>query len=128
MTRSRFEPAKDETNRPIFGTFRTQMNWYFSTSAPATPVRCDMELRVTSLPKVKEPRIVSLYLLVDTDGRINSCRPKKIDRNINILGNIACENAVAFWQPKPVIDEQGNKVISVQDVLVSFLVLPDANK
>lgn len=143
--RASFRPAKSADGVPIYGVYRTRLQW---SVAPPTTVRYEGDLRVTlaSAPQgIRFPLPVRVMFAVDKSGVVSDCRQEEppqeifaaskdepawagklraeslaLFRNGSVLAPLACARLLKSFKPKPVISKAGERVPSIQDALVVF--------
>lgn len=125
--RARFAPASAQAGTPAYAVYRTTVRWIVTGFASRPPPRqvADLMLTIEALPAgVKSPEYVSVKFDVDDQGRASGCSaeaPSKAKSSDDPqLVEIACQQLLRSYKPKPAKDEQGKPVPSVQDALVAF--------
>jgi TonB family protein len=119
--RAKFRPALDEAGQPMVGVYRGYFAWRFpGAEARPVPTNVDLETEVSRLPDgVRAPALVTVNLIVDPAGRIESCaaQPSKVGAQ---LGDIACEQTASRYRPAPALDANNRPVKSVQTASIAF--------
>lgn len=119
--RGRFRPARDDEGKPVTGVFRSLANWVMPGVTNKRPSRIDLDVELSRLPPgMKSPVELTVSFLVDTEGRISSCRAER-SKAAETLGEIACSQVHAQIKPEPARDAQGIPVRSVQCAVVAFI-------
>lgn len=120
IKRARFRPAKDVDGTNIYGTMTTSVNWRL-LSGGFRVKSVDLILVVEKLPKsVKMPSKVSVGVLVNDKGSIESCAPQPEDKNAKILGAVACQQVQALLTFNPMTNLGKVPVRSMQNIDVGF--------
>lgn len=121
MQRSHFRPALDDAGRPVMGTYRSIMAWRLeSAERPRIPTFTDLEVDVDALPpKLGNPVVVGVIVVVDATGRIESCGPIRQPER-SALTATACQQVTSLIKPTPTIDAGGAPARSVQAFSVTF--------
>lgn len=132
VKRARWKPATWTDGTPVYGVIKVPVGWMVS-DAPLSDEQMlkaetpDLELPVNQLPKGAHSIVeVSLEIAVDQNGRILSCDewpPLKNDHRKQFpeLVPVACQEVIARLTPIPPLDPSGQKVRSVQNVSVHFI-------
>jgi hypothetical protein len=125
--RARFAPASAQAGTPAYAVYRTTIRWIvtgFATPPPSRSV-ADLTVTVNALPAgLKSPAYVNVKFDVDERGLASSCSAEgPLRRNTSDdaqLVQLACDELLKSYTPKPAKNEQGTPVPSVQDALVAF--------
>jgi len=125
--RARFAPASAQAGTPAYAVYRTTIRWIVTGFASRPPPHsvADLTLTVNALPAgLKSPAYVSVKFDVDERGLASSCSAEgPLRRNTSDdaqLVQVACDQLLKSYKPKPAKNEQGTPVPSVQDALVAF--------
>jgi len=119
--RAKFRPALDGNGMPIYGVYRTQIDWWVGDGYPPKRQQIpDMVLKVSALsPKSKSPVLLTLGFRVDESGHPSECwyDGKKEDPTLVRLG---CDQLIKSYTAKPARTPAGTAVPSVQTAMVRF--------
>jgi len=135
IVRARFKPALDSAGRAVPGIFSGRVTWSVpgrrtigSTDAPDS----DLTVNLASMPKgIRSPAVAVVAFAVDTKGSASDCtpmmpsdvRPKDLKSEQLIrdkLGRTACSQILQTLKFRPMSDEQGQPIVSIQTARVSF--------
>jgi TonB-like protein len=133
IKRARWKPATWTDGTPVYGVIRVPVSWMISDAPLSdedilkteTP---DLELSVNQLPKGAHSIVdVSLEIAVDQNGRLLTCDEWPHLKNDHTkqfpeLVPVACQQVMTKLSASPPVDPSGQKVRSVQNVSVHFIV------
>lgn len=130
MKRARFQPARDDRGRPVFGLHAGVASFLMPGNALRRPDRAKLTVSVDRLPDgVTSPAYARVAYLVDNVGAISQCGSTaggggRRFQIIEALGPAACENLARDYRAIVARDAAGQPVASVQTVMVRFEVRP----
>jgi TonB family protein len=114
--RAKYRPATWIDGSPAYGVDRFNIHWQVGYADTVEHYDKDVDLIYRKPPK--GVKYVAVMVAVDEAGSIVSCtgeprwaEPPKVPPEII---DLACRQVVAGYQPKPVVDERGAPVRSVQ--------------
>jgi hypothetical protein len=128
--RAKFHPAKSPDGTPVYGVFRSGMNWTIGFGPPpreeleeAHPA--DLEISTNLPPDVDRRTVVTVAIAVDENGRVVDCDaqpplPGDRRKRFSQLVPIACQQMINAFKGRPASDASGNPVRSVQNATVLF--------
>jgi TonB family protein len=128
--RAKFAPAKDERERPIYGTYRQVITWRINSAGPPPIIGPDLDLTINQAPEgMKLPGQFAVRYLVKANGTASHCEfsndwaPKSPTVPPPILVQLACD--AAMRPPIRIVRNQKNEPVDASDgVTVRFSVKP----
>ncbi len=124
--RARFAPARLSDGSTSYGVHRNVVTWNIDARQMSLADTADLQLSVDHLPEgLKSPSTVRVMFAVDTFGKVSSCVASPTlfpggPPNSLTLVQLACDQLLRTYTPKPARNATGNAVPSVQDARVSF--------
>lgn len=125
LKRGRFQPGKDETGKSSASVYRSQLTWRPASRGKLKPIAPDLELLVSSLPPgLQNDALVRVNVVITSTGQVRACSPRAQSASSkegkDVLGEVACGQALTLTGTPPVLDQRGAPIDTVQTLLVGF--------
>ncbi len=120
--RVRFRPARDNSGQPVWGVYRSEVQWALPEHRVASTAAPDLEVSVNRLPEgAIEPPAVKLAYAVDVQGNPSSCTmmPSSL-KQPRVLVELGCKELLQKVMHAPVIGPDGQPVPAVKTGAVLF--------
>jgi hypothetical protein len=119
ISAAKFTPAKDSAGHPIYSLVTTQFHWTAEGATEKT-TSPDVDLTVAQLPSGASVHpIGQAAVIVDADGKVEECSVVG-PSGIQGLDKAACKAGLAAETLKPIKDNSGKNVRSLQSLSVGF--------
>lgn len=137
IVRARFKPALDTLGKPTAGTYIGRATWSIpGRKAKGAFGAPEFELTVTIAHGPKDiafPAIASVAVAVDRNGAPSDCTPmawsfsKDLQTALLVrdkLGEVACAELLQTFKFRPMSNEAGQPIVSIQTARVRFELAP----
>lgn len=92
MIRARFLPARDDSGKPVEGTFTTKVAWALTAS------------------RLPDTGRLLAWLIVEKDGTVSSCEVELVEGAAALSPTPGCEELAGGHRVTPPVDRDGNPV------------------